>query len=59
MAWPAESISEEENLGVFVDKNLITIQQYVFVAKQANDIIECINKSEASRSNNVLVPLYT
>jgi len=42
--------------GVLVDNRLTMSQQCVLVAKQTNEILECIRRSVASRSREVLLP---
>jgi len=54
-----ESSSVERDLGVQVDDRLTMSQQCPLIAKQANGILGCIKKSVASRSREVLLPLYT
>jgi len=54
-----ESSSAERELGVLVDDKLTVSQQCALVAKIINGILGCINRSVASRSREVLLPLYS
>jgi len=54
-----ESISVERDLGVLVDDRLTMSQHLVLVAKKASGILGCIQRSVASRTREVLLPLYS
>jgi len=53
-----ESISAERDPGMLMDK-LTMSQQCALVAKKANVILGCLKKRVASRSREVLLPLYS
>jgi len=53
------SSSAERDLGVLVDDKLTMSQQRALVAKKTNGILGCLSKNVASRSKEVLLPLYS
>jgi len=54
-----ESSSVERDLGVLGDDRLTMSQQCALIAKKANGILGCIQKSVSNRLGEVLLPLYS
>ena len=54
-----EKSSAEKDLGILVGNRLAMSQQYALVAKVVNGILGCINKSMASSTREVIIPLYS